>query len=118
MSEYHDRRIDCTPSEIRVRGYYFPWGTKRIRYSAVRELRRVELSAARGQFRIWGTANPKYWASFDPGRPSKVVGFVVDVGKAVHPVLSPEDPDAFEAAVRSHTSLGTPPPASTRGPAL
>ena len=30
--EYHDRWIDCTHQELRIRGYYFPWGTKRIPY--------------------------------------------------------------------------------------
>ena len=29
---YRDRWIECTPDEIRIRGYYFPWGTKRIPY--------------------------------------------------------------------------------------
>jgi len=27
---YKDRWIECTPDQIRIRGYYFPRGTKRI----------------------------------------------------------------------------------------
>ena len=55
---YRDRWIECTPDEIRIRGYYFPWGTKRIPYRSIRGFRRVDLSAARGRGRIWGTAEP------------------------------------------------------------
>ncbi len=58
MSEYRDRWIECTAEAIRIRGYYFPWGTKRIAYGSIRGIRRVELSAVRGTGRIWGTANP------------------------------------------------------------
>ena len=115
MTDYHDRWIDCVGGEIRIRGYYFPWGTKRIPYSSVRRLERVQLSAMRGQFRIWGTANPRYWASFDPRRRSRRVGFVVDLGKAVSSFVTPDDPDAFESAVRDGARLGTP-PESRRGP--
>ncbi len=31
-NSYRDRWIECTPEDIRIRGYYFPWGTKRIPY--------------------------------------------------------------------------------------
>lgn len=54
--EYHDRWIDCTDQELRIRGYYFPWGTKRI------PLRQDRRGAARqdhgppGKGRVWGTA--------------------------------------------------------------
>lgn len=106
MDTYRDRWIECTSDEIRVRGYYFPWGTKRIPYGSVRSMRRVGLTATRGRFRIWGTANPKYWASLDPSRPSKSVGFVMDLGRSVSPFLTPDDPEGFETAVRAHASLG------------
>ena len=94
---YADRWIRCTDTGIAVRGYYFPWGTKHIPYGAVRGTERVDLSAARGRARIWGTANPGYWASFDPGRTRKKQAVVLDLGTKVRPFLTPDDPDAFEA---------------------
>ena len=112
---YRDRWIECTASGIRVRGYYFPWGTKRIRYSTIRSVRRVQLSVFRGRARVWGTANPRYWASLDPARPRKHVGFVVDTGRFVRPVLTPEDPDTFEAELRAHV---TGEPGSVAGPVV
>ncbi len=109
---YADRRIRCTPAGIEVRWYYVPWGTKRIPYDAVRGLDRVDLSAARGRGRIWGTANPGYWANLDPQRPHKSTALILDLGRRVKPFLTPDDPDAFEAVVRDRAGLG---PAATSG---
>jgi len=108
-AEYADRWIRCDPTGIAVRGYYLPWGTKHIPYAAVRSLERVDLSAARGRGRIWGTANPAYWANFDPQRPHKSTGLILDLGRRVKPFLTPDDPVAFEAVVRRRSGLGPAP---------
>jgi hypothetical protein len=116
VATYRDRWIACTEVEIRIRFYYFPVGTKRIKYEVIKGVTRVHTSAAHGRGRIWGTGNPHYWASLDPQRPRKRVAFVLDVGRFVRPFLTPDDPDAFEAAVRSHTDL--PPSSEVRPPVL
>jgi hypothetical protein len=67
--------------------------------------RRVDLSAARGRGRIWGTANPRYWASLDPGRPGKRQALVLDVGRFVRPFITPDDPDAVESAIQAQAHL-------------
>lgn len=100
--EYRDRWIECSQREIRIRGYYFPWGTKRVPYTALRSVRRVEMGPLTGRGRIWGTANLRYWAGLDPQRPAKSVAFLVDRGGFVRPYLTPDDPDAFEACLREH----------------
>jgi hypothetical protein len=112
---YRDRWIECTAEGILIRGYYFPWGTKHIPYKSVRSVERVEISHFfKGKGRIWGTANPHYWASLDPHRPKKKVGLVLDVGKRVKPFITPDDPDLFEAVLRDHAEI--PPPAEKAGP--
>ena len=100
MSDYRDRTLAVDDSGITLRAYYFPWGTKRIAYDRLRSVTRTPIGALTGRGRIWGTANPRYWASLDPGRPSKNVGFILDLGRFVHPFITPDDPDALEAAVR------------------
>lgn len=105
-ADYADPRIRCTGAGIEIRGYYVPWGSKHVTYAAVRGLERVDLSAARGRARIWGTANPGYWANLDPRRPHKSTGFVLDLGRRVRPFVTPDDPDAFEATVRARAGLG------------
>ncbi|MFC1419028.1 hypothetical protein [Streptacidiphilus cavernicola] len=105
-SGYRDRWIECTPDALRIRGYYFPWGTKSIPYPAIRSVRRVETSALRGRARIWGTANPRYWASLDPGRPGKQTALLLDLGRFVHPFITPDDPDAVERLLQERSNLG------------
>jgi hypothetical protein len=104
MSEYKDRWIECTDHDIVVHGYYFPWGSKRIPYTAIKALDRFTLSALRGKGRIWGSGDFRHWANLDPARPRKSAGFTVDLGRHVVPVLTPDDPDSFERVVRAHLS--------------
>jgi hypothetical protein len=107
MSEYKDRWIECTGSELVVRGYYFPWGAKRIKYVDIKSLDRFTMSALRGKGRIWGSGDLRHWANLDPGRPRKSVGFYVGLGRHVVPFLTPDDPDTFERVLRSHMAPAT-----------
>lgn len=102
---YRDHWINCDDDGIHVRGYFIPWGTKHIRYGSIRGIRRVNMSSLRGKGRIWGSANPRYWASLDPKRPTKSVAFILDLGRAVSPFLTPDDPEAFQRVVRARTSI-------------
>ena len=102
-AEYADSGIEATSEGLRIRRYYLPFGDKRIGWGLIRSVGRVEVGALRGRLRIWGTANPRYWANLDPGRPRKKVGFVLDLGRRVRPFVTPDDPAAFEAALRAHT---------------
>lgn len=61
---------------------------------------------------IWGTVDPRYWASLDPGRPSKRVALILDLGRGVSPVVTPDDPDAVAAIIREHAA----PDATETGP--
>ncbi len=117
-SRYHDQWIECLSNRIQIRGYYFPWGTKRIAYNSIRSVRRVEIGTLSGKGRIWGTANPRYWASLDPQRPRKKVGLILDLGRYVHPFITPDDPDAVEALIREHSNLGPSIEDSGKGPFL
>ncbi|HLI53899.1 MAG TPA: hypothetical protein VKU88_06225 [Acidimicrobiales bacterium] len=110
---YQDGSIGVTGDALTIKGYYFPGTVKRVPLAAVRSVRRTDMGALRGRGRIWGTANPGYWANFDPKRPRKAVAFLVDAGKAVKPFITPDDPAAFEAALRDRgvevTDSGTAP---------
>ncbi len=112
MTDYTDRWITCTDTDIRVRGYYFPWGTKRIPYPAILGLERFAMTALRGKGRIWGSGDFRHWANYDPGRPKKQVGFFLDVGKRIVPFLTPDDPDRFEAVITERTGFRPGPTAS------
>jgi hypothetical protein len=106
---YRDRWITCDEQELHIRGYYFPWGTKTIPYAAVRGVRRVAMTITTGRGRIWGTGNPRYWLSLDPGRPRKTAGLILDLGRHVSPFITPDDPDAVEALLRARAGGGNQP---------
>lgn len=65
---------------------------------------RARRDATRGKGRIWGTANPRYWASLDPKRASRDVALVLDLGRRVQPFITPDDPDAVVAAIGRHAT--------------
>jgi hypothetical protein len=104
--DYVDTWITCDARGLHIRGYYFPWGTKNVPYASIKGLRRFDMSALHGKWRIWGTGNVKYWANLDPGRPNKSVGFLVDVGRFVQPFITPSNPDAAEAVIRERAGPG------------
>lgn len=110
---YQDGSIGVTDDALTIKGYYFPGTVKRVPLTAIRSVRRTDMGAFRGRGRIWGTANPGYWANFDPKRPRKTVAFLVDAGKAVKPFVTPDGPAAFESALRERgveiTDSGTAP---------
>jgi hypothetical protein len=105
MSLYRDRWIRCDDDELVVRGYYFPWGTKRIPYAKIRAVTAVPLGLLTGKARVWGTGNPTLWASLDPQRPAKRRALILDLGRTVRPFLTPDDVDAAVQVIQQKTGL-------------
>jgi hypothetical protein len=104
-TKYKDTWITATEDGLAIRFYYFPFGTKHIPYADIHSITRVNMGALTGRARIWGTGSFKYWASLDPQRPKKKVAYVLDVGHAVKPYLTPSDPDGFESALSAWCSV-------------
>jgi hypothetical protein len=106
---YKDRYVELSDDQLSIRAYYVPWGTKHIPYSSIRSISRFEMTALRGKLRIWGSGTLTYWANLDPGRPKKDVGFVIDTGRRVKTLLTPDDADAVAELLtqRSGVEVGT-----------
>jgi len=97
---YDDGTIVCGIDRLEIHSYYFPFGTKSVLYTQIKGLQRIEIKGLwSGKWRFWGTGNPRYWANLDRKRPNKRAGFVVDLGRKVSPIVTPDKPDAF--AVRA-----------------
>jgi hypothetical protein len=103
--DYDDGSIEVSDEGLRIRHYYVPFGGKHIRYSDIRAVERVPMGALTGRARVWGTANPRYWASLDLKRPRKKTGFIVDSGGPVKSFITPDDPKRFEAALGAHVPI-------------
>lgn len=103
---YSDKWITCTDDAIVIRWYYL-WGTKHIPYTAITAAKRVDIDLLHGKGRIWGSANPGYWASLDPGRPSKNAALILDTGGLVKPFITPDDVNAVAEIIRQRAGLDT-----------
>jgi hypothetical protein len=114
---YDDGTIVCGSDRLEIRSYYFPFGTKTVSYSQIQGLQRIEITGVwSGKWRLWGTGNPRYWANLDRKRPKKKVGFVVDLGGRISPIVTPDEPDAFESTLRDRANLGVGNARQMKGP--
>ena len=92
---YEDRWITCEPDRLIIRGYYFPTGNaKVIAYPQIRGVARRSLTTWGGRWRLWGGGDLRHWWHFDPDRPRKQTALVLDLGRWVRPVITPDDPAA------------------------
>ena len=104
MANYSDKYLSIDGGVLTIRWYFFPAGTKRITLSDVHSCEEHTMSGLMsGKSRIWG-GSPTHWFNLDPARPSKSAMFALDVGGGTKPSLTPDDPDAFRAAL---TEAGT-----------
>jgi hypothetical protein len=104
-ASYQDPLISIQDGTLTIRRYYFPTGAKRIRLEAITGVEEYAMTKGTGKLRIWGRATSSTRFSRDPGRRRKQHAFVIDVGRTAKPVVTPDDPDAFRAAL---TMAGVP----------
>lgn len=107
---YDDGRVACTSDALVIRWYYFPFGSKRLRYSDISQVQRRQLTATRGKYRVWGSGDFVHWFNLDPGRPGKSVALVIRrSGRGIQPVITPDDPDGVLAELAAHgVAIATP----------
>lgn len=103
---YSDRRITCTEDGIVIGRYYLWGGEKTVPYSDIHAVERVQLSTMRGKYRLWGTADPRYWANLDAGRPHKSAGLILELGHSVRPLITPDDVPAVEEILKERSDVG------------
>jgi hypothetical protein len=105
--DYEDSLVTAGADDLVIRRYSALLRPRRIRYSEIRSVRRIPIGQLR-RWRLWGTTIPGYWFNLDIGRPRKSAGFVIDAGRPVKPVVTPDDPDRFAEALGSHGVPGCP----------
>ncbi len=72
--------------------------TKTIPYTKILSIE--QRPASRG--RVWGTGNFIHWHNLDVGRPRKKTGLVIDLGRHIKPVVTPDDPGAVIRILARH----------------
>jgi hypothetical protein len=99
---YRDRGIRADHQGLALKWYYFPLGTKRIRWSRISEVREHDMGTgiAGGRWRIWGSGDFIHWMPLDLKRPKKRAMFVLYLeGSSTRPCITPDDPEAFKAVL-------------------
>jgi hypothetical protein len=101
--EYDDGLIACSDAGLVIRRYGAFLRPKKVAYADIRGVTQVGLSGLSfGRWRIWGSTDLRHWFNFDWHRPKKHVGLVLDLGKPVEPVITPDDPQRVVAVLREH----------------
>ncbi|MGH9056554.1 MAG: hypothetical protein ACRDYY_11940 [Acidimicrobiales bacterium] len=103
---YDDGRIACGDDALVIRMYYL-WGAKTIPYTAIRSVAKRPLTEVTGKWRIWGSGDLVHWWNLDPKRPRKQTALVIDLGKRIVPMITPDDPDAVERVLTEHIRLSS-----------
>ncbi len=100
---YDDGKVALTDDELVIRTYYFPFGTKHIRYADISAVQRTPLTDVGGRYRVWGSRDFRHWWNLDPGRGKKSTALVIELtGKIAVPVITPDRPDEVAAELAAH----------------
>lgn len=58
------------------------------------------MGALTGKGRLWGSGDLRHWLPLDLSRPQKEKALILEVGKWVRPVITPDDPDRVLALLQ------------------
>ena len=101
---YDDGKIRCEEHRLAIRWYY-PWGTKHIRYTKIKALRSFRMTKVRGKLRIWGSGDLVHWFNLDTKRPRKNVAIEIRLHGRIRPTITPKDPKTVMRLLEAHTGL-------------
>jgi hypothetical protein len=100
---YHDDLVGLDHEGITLRRYYFPLAvSKRISYTDILDVQQRAMGAWTGEGRLWGSGDLRHWAPLDLHRPKKDTAIILDLGKFVRPIFSPNDPERVMALLCEH----------------
>ncbi|MBV9846954.1 MAG: hypothetical protein JOZ47_18095 [Kutzneria sp.] len=106
---YDDGLVTLDHEGITLRRYYFPLAiSKRISYAAIMEVRQQPMGTWSGKGRLWGSGDLRHWAPLDLSRPSKDTAIILNLGKFVRPVFSPNDPERVMAILQEQVKTAAP----------
>ena len=108
MNHYEDSVILLDQEGITIKNYSRPRHQRRISYSAIRSASLIELGLLTGRHRLVGLGfrRPRHFFHWDSHRSSKTHAISLDVGKVIHPVISPDDHQTVLDIIEEHRLAG------------
>ena len=74
---YSDALVEVDEEGIRLRGYYFPFGSKFVAFSRIARIVAESPTLRNGRWRIWGSGNLRTWFARDWKRPRREAIFII-----------------------------------------
>lgn len=106
---YTDNVVELNEQGITLRRYYFPLAlSKHIPYTAIHNIEQRPMGIWTGKGRLWGSGDLRHWAPLDLHRPHKDTVIILDLGRYIQPVFSPNDPERVLALLHQHMPTTTP----------
>jgi hypothetical protein len=101
---YSDQLVEITDESILLRGYYFPFGSRRIRFSEILGISVNEPTIWNGKYRIYGSGDLRTWFPPDVKRPVRDKIFVISLKNRWRRIgFTVEDSAAVEAIMQKRT---------------
>jgi hypothetical protein len=102
---YEDNTVRADDSGITI-SRYKGTGTKLIPYDQIRSATVFDMDAA-GRWTVIGVGPTRIrsWYNWDSSRRSKTKAIEIDSGGKFHPTVTPDDSEAFIAAISDHVKI-------------
>jgi hypothetical protein len=100
-TRYDDGNIVCDDTSLLIRRYY-PWGEKRVPYASIKSVKRLPIRVRR--WRLYASGDFVHWWNLDLKRPKKRLALDIDVGRRIHPTITPDEPDTVERILNLHAT--------------
>ncbi len=81
---YSDSLVEITQEAICFKAYYFPFGSKRVRFSDIDRITAEKPSLRNGQYKLHGTGDFVNWFPRDWKRPRRAVIFFARLRGSSH----------------------------------
>jgi hypothetical protein len=106
MNLYQDNGMFLDEEGITVTNYLYPGHRRHIPYASISEYRLIELGRLTGKHRLVGLGfrRPRHFFHWDRNRSSKTHSVVLDTGRFIHPIISPDDHNRLVQLLDEHAA--------------
>lgn len=93
MKLYEDSTLFLDEDGITITSYLYPGHRRQISYSSIVGYQLIELGPLTGRHRLVGLGfrRPRHFFHWDRSRSRKSDAIALDIGRLIHPIISPDD---------------------------
>eukprot|EP01027_Heterolobosea_sp_BB2_P027177 GEZU01042433.1.p2 GENE.GEZU01042433.1~~GEZU01042433.1.p2 ORF type:complete len:225 (-),score=56.82 GEZU01042433.1:162-776(-) len=102
---YKDLYLELDQDKLRIKFYYFPFGSKVIPLTDIKDVRVRDTDYDWKQWCYWGMRFSRNWFHFDPTRTYKHHFVELDTGKWIIPAVSPDNHILFTQKLKKQIEI-------------